>query len=77
MQVTLKWIPSHLEVGGNEEADRLAKLGAEGLELSDAADLPPLLRKKLPLSRSAMDIAMSKKLKEEAVKVLRESKQWV
>ena len=27
--VTLQWIPSHCGVGGNEEADRLSKLGSK------------------------------------------------
>lgn len=63
-------------MGGNEEADRLAKLGAEGLELSEKADLPPLLRKKLPLSKSALDMTLMKRLKAESVTVLRGSKQW-
>lgn len=45
--------------------------------MSNVVQLPPLLRKKLPLSRSAMEKAMSKQLKEDAVKVLRESTHWV
>lgn len=66
-RITFRWIPSHLEVGGNEEADRLAKQGAERKELSEVADLPPLLRKKLPLSKSALDMALMKDLKRESV----------
>lgn len=75
-RITFRWIPSHLEVVGNEEVDRLAKLGAEGIEVSDAGDLPALLRKKLPLSKAALDMTLMKRLKTESVEVLRGSKQW-
>ena len=29
IQVTLQWIPGHCNIKGNDEADRLAKLGAK------------------------------------------------
>ena len=31
-RTVLQWIPSHCGIQGNEEADRMAKLGAEGMQ---------------------------------------------
>ena len=61
-KVTLWWISSHSEVKGNEHADELAKEAALG-RVSSRADLPPLLRKKLPTSASAIKQEHTEELK--------------
>ncbi|KAG2062700.1 hypothetical protein BDR04DRAFT_1039912 [Suillus decipiens] len=64
--VTLRWVPGHLGVHGNEEADRHAKLGAEGHQNnSPRLKLPCYLRHcSLPLSISALQEAHSKTINE-------------
>jgi ribonuclease HI len=51
-KLVVKWISSHSEVKGNEEADKLAKDAARGRS-SRTIDLPHLLRTPLPDSASA------------------------
>ena len=51
-QLTIKWISSHSNVLGNEEADRLAKKAAEGRS-SAIANLPHIFRNPIPISASA------------------------
>lgn len=75
MNLTVKWIPSHEEVEGNEEADRQAKLAAQGNSSPDAL-LPAQLRKTLPYSKSAVLMTKTKQIKQQAAAVLRASKQW-
>ena len=48
----IKWISSHSEIKGNEEADKLAKDTATG-RLSRAIDFLDILRCPLPISASA------------------------
>jgi ribonuclease HI len=48
----VNWISGHSDVRGNMKADDLAILAAQGRS-SPAADLPPLLRKPLPLNADA------------------------
>ena len=38
--VSLRWVPAHAEVGGNEDADTLAKRGAKGTTSSDPPSPP-------------------------------------
>lgn len=61
-QVTLRWLPGHSDIHGNEEADKQAKRAAEGRHNnSPAATLPDFLRyNTLPLSISALQQAHHK-----------------
>ena len=52
-KLRIYWISSHSEVKGNEHVDSLAKEAAAG-KASCRTDLPPLLRKTLPASASAI-----------------------
>jgi len=76
IDITIRWIPSHLDVEGNEEADRQAKRAAKGDANSSLNRLPVELRNGLPDSKSAIKQAIIKALKEDATRVLRESPQW-
>ncbi|OCH93909.1 hypothetical protein OBBRIDRAFT_709963, partial [Obba rivulosa] len=55
MDLTLRWIPGHEGVHGNEVADREAKRAAESKKKSsDPSLLPRILRRKLPSSSSKL-----------------------
>jgi len=71
--VTIRWIPSHLEVKGNEEADRQAKRAAKGDTDSPLHRLPTEFCGGLPSSKSAIKQEMTGRLKQDAVRVLRDS----
>ena len=49
LEFTLRWVPGHQDVAGNEQADIEAKLAAAG-DSSSVRLLPPALRKTLPFS---------------------------
>ena len=62
INLQIHWVPGHCDFAPNERADEEAKLAAQGSS-SDSRFLPPLLRKKLPLSISALRQENSVKLK--------------
>jgi hypothetical protein len=76
IDITVRWIPSHLEVEGNEEADRQAKRAAKGNTDSPLHRLPNELRRGLPDSKSALQQAATKTLKNDATQILHKSRQW-
>ena len=72
ISLTIRWVPGHEGVAGNEEADRLAKKAVE--EGSSAAHrLPAPLRKPIPRSKQAAARAVNDTLKIQARCVWRAS----
>jgi ribonuclease HI len=53
IDLQIHWVPGHHDFEPNEKADEEAKKAAKG-DSSDVKMLPPLLRKRLPLSISAL-----------------------
>ena len=53
IDLQIHWVPGHCNFEPNERADKEAKKAAQG-DSSDAKSLPALLRKRLPLSVSAL-----------------------
>ena len=75
INITIHWIPSHLDVEGNEEADEQAKHAANG-DTSPIHRLPTELQIALPDSISTIKQATIKAIKTDATCVLQESPQW-
>ena len=76
LSVTIRWIPSHLDIEGNEEADRQAKRAAKGDADSPLNRLPLEFRKGLPDSKSAILQVMTKTLKSSTAQHLQKAPQW-
>jgi ribonuclease HI len=53
LEITLRWVPGHEDITGNEDADREAKRAAKGSS-STASHLPVFCRGVLPASKSAL-----------------------
>ncbi|KAF8259344.1 hypothetical protein EI94DRAFT_1549614, partial [Lactarius quietus] len=60
--LNLRWTAGHVNIDGNEYADKEAKLAAEG-NTSDAGQLPGILKKPLKHNKSAVKQAHKLKLK--------------
>ncbi|OCH84713.1 hypothetical protein OBBRIDRAFT_712456, partial [Obba rivulosa] len=63
--LTLRWVPGHMDVRGNELADTEAKKAASGIS-SHPTRLPRILRSMLPASSSALKQHFHKTLKDQA-----------
>ena len=70
--LTIRWVPGHEGVEGNEEADRLAKMAVERGS-SAAHRLPAPLRRPLPRSKQAAARTINERLKERTRAVWRAS----
>ena len=73
--VTIRWIPGHSDVAGNEEADRQAKRAAKG-ETSTMETIPACLRKPLPISKAAARREFRRKLTEAAARTWATSQRY-
>ena len=66
-QVTIRWVPGHSDVQGNEKADEHAKRAAKG-DATPPTDLPTCLRKAFPISKAAKRRLFRKKLTDAAAR---------
>jgi uncharacterized FlaG/YvyC family protein len=71
MDLLVRWTPGHIDIEGNEEADKEAKHGS-----SPNQQLPSQLHKTLPHSKSAICQEYHTKLKQMAVKVWKKSPRY-
>ena len=53
IDLTIQWVPGHMDFAPNDKADRHAKKAAKGLS-NTSGELPKILRKPLPASVSAL-----------------------
>ncbi len=65
LAITIHWVPGHIDVEGNERADDEAKAAALGRS-SQPSELPPVLRRPLATSASAVKQHTLTKLKTKA-----------
>ena len=74
--ITIHWIPSHLGVEGNKQANKQAKCTVQGYTDSPLHILSTNLQNALLDSISTIKQATMKAIKAEATHVLWESSQW-
>lgn len=74
-KVTVRWVPGHEDVEGNETADGGAKDAAGG-ETSERRKLPECLRKGLPKSKAALKQKFKTSARERATARFRKSAQY-
>ncbi|KDR73222.1 hypothetical protein GALMADRAFT_48719, partial [Galerina marginata CBS 339.88] len=68
IRIIIAWTPGHIDIEGNEEADKEAKKAAQEGS-SERMELPAPLRKTMPYSRSALRQDHMKRLKKDAKKI--------
>lgn len=71
----LKWVAAHEGVVGNERVDEEAKKAAQG-DSSPREELPPILRRRLPYSASAVKQEFAEKLKARWTETWRDSPRY-
>lgn len=75
IRITLRWVPGHMDVEGNELADQHAKDAATGRS-SDKTSLPKYLRKTLPRSAAKAKQMMKAQAKREAEEAWKKSPRY-
>lgn len=75
IRVTLRWVPGHMDVEGNELADQHAKDAATG-QSSNRTSLPKYLRKTLPRSAAKAKQMMKAQAKREAAETWKKSPRY-
>ena len=66
-RVTIRWVPGHSDVRGNERVDEHAKRAAKG-DMTPPGKLPTCLKKALPISKAAKGRLFKKKLTDAAAR---------
>lgn len=76
--ITVRWVPSHEDIKGNEEADKEAKAAASGKgnKNSNTTKLPRELQRILPQSKTAVRMTNIKSLGTQNTKLFRQAAQW-
>ncbi|RPD64530.1 hypothetical protein L227DRAFT_469172, partial [Lentinus tigrinus ALCF2SS1-6] len=74
--LTLRWVPGHQDIAGNEQADCEAKLAATG-DSSSIRLLPAALRRPLPVSLPKAKQVYNKRLEQQAADRWRASQRGV